>query len=139
MVSALCDIICFCCFVVLLFQVRIVYCHCRSNYQEGRGWWSHSSIYCLIHVCTSPKPGTGFPSTYVVLLSLISGVLYSKILQNCPTSRFNPYQAILFYCIRGSLISWRLLYSTLARQHTFGYAGFIWYCQAPVIVCCVVN
>ena len=28
---------------------------------------------------------------------------------------------------------------TLARQHTFGYAGFIWYCQAPVIVCCVVN
>ena len=27
----------------------------------------------------------------------------------------------------------------LARQHTFGYAGFIWYCQAPVIVCCVVN
>ena len=25
---------------------------------------------------------------------------------------------------------------TLARQHTFGYAGFIWYCQAPVIVCC---
>jgi hypothetical protein len=28
---------------------------------------------------------------------------------------------------------------TLARQHTFGYAGFIWYYQAPVIVCCVVN
>ena len=26
---------------------------------------------------------------------------------------------------------------TLARQHTFGYAGFIWYCQAPVIVCWV--
>jgi hypothetical protein len=25
---------------------------------------------------------------------------------------------------------------TLTRQHTFGYAGFIWYCQAPVIVCC---
>jgi hypothetical protein len=33
-----------------------------------------------------------------------------KILQNCPTSRFNPYQAILFYCIRSSLISRRLLY-----------------------------
>jgi hypothetical protein len=27
---------------------------------------------------------------------------------------------------------------TLTRQHTFGYAGFIWYCQAPVIVCCFV-
>ena len=55
----------FCMFIYL-------YCHCRSNYQEGRGWWSHSSIYCLIHVCTSPKPGTGFPSTYVVVFFLQS-------------------------------------------------------------------
>ena len=45
-----------------------------------------------------------------LIISLISGVLDSKILQNCPTSIFNPYQAILFYCIRGSLISRRLLY-----------------------------
>ena len=49
------------------FVCLYLYCHCRSNYQEGRGWWSHSSIYCPIHVCTSPKPGTGFPSTYVVV------------------------------------------------------------------------
>ena len=28
---------------------------------------------------------------------------------------------------------------TLARKHTFGYTGFIRYCQEPVIVCCVVN
>jgi hypothetical protein len=28
---------------------------------------------------------------------------------------------------------------TVARQHTFRYADFIWYCQEPVIVCCDVN
>jgi hypothetical protein len=28
-----------------------------------------------------------------------------------------------------------ILYRTLAIQHTFGYAGFIWHCQAPVVCC----
>ena len=28
------------------FVCLYLYCHCRSNYQEGRGWWSHSSVYC---------------------------------------------------------------------------------------------
>ena len=46
----------------------------------------------------------------LLIISLISGVLDSKILQNCATSRFNSYQAILFYYIRDSLISGQLLY-----------------------------
>ena len=28
------------------FVCLYLYCHCRSNYQAGRGWWSHSSVYC---------------------------------------------------------------------------------------------
>ena len=49
------------------FVCLYLYCHCRSNHQEGRGWWSHSSVYCRYIFCASPKPGTGFPSTYVVV------------------------------------------------------------------------
>ena len=84
------------------FVCLYLYCHCRSNYQEGRGWWSHSSVYCLMHVCTSPKPGTGFPSTYVVVFF---SIIWKEMCLFCwywwilfPYNfSFNKYQ---FYSVR---------------------------------------
>ena len=53
---------------------------------------------------------------------------YSNQLQT--DTLYHMMYTVQFYMIRNL---------TVVRQHTFRYADFIWYCQAPVIVCCVVN
>ena len=46
-----------------------LYCHRRSNYQEGEDWDSNNRFNPTSFLCL-PKTGSGFPKSYVVIFSM---------------------------------------------------------------------
>jgi len=57
-------------FIVCLYM----YCRCRSSYQEG-GMGRDGILLTNVtpsHVCACPKPGSGFPMSYVVVFFVFS-------------------------------------------------------------------
>jgi hypothetical protein len=51
-------------FIICLYM----FCHWRSSYQEGVG--IPLTGLTLPHLCASPKPGPGFPMSYVMIFSI---------------------------------------------------------------------
>ena len=66
-----------CSFFIIYFYL---YCHWRLSYQEGRPRFG-IPLTCLTlpHFCACPKPGPGFPTSYVMVFFVLSELRWEAI------------------------------------------------------------